>query len=222
VSLDLNKRFFARFYPALMEVSERAGLDKVRRDLVEPATGRTLEIGTGMGNNIPHFTSAVTELVLTEPSPYMRKHLEEALARTPPSAGKSEVLGSDAERLEFPDNSFDTVVGTFVLCTADRPAQVLEEVARVLRPGGHYLFMEHTQAKPGSWQRYLQKALRHVHHYLFAGCDMDTRPEQLIPGSPLEVDHLEHGILPGAGPTLRWLVTGSASAKSTQVINSGG
>src|SRR5690349_19745369 len=66
--LGLNERFFAWYYPKVVGVAERAGQAETRRELLSDARGRTLEIGAGSGFNLPHYTAAVTELVLPEPS----------------------------------------------------------------------------------------------------------------------------------------------------------
>src|SRR5688572_14452092 len=62
---------FARIYERLLAGSEEAGLADMRRSLLSRASGRTLEIGAGTGLDLPHYTDAVTDLVLAEPDPHM-------------------------------------------------------------------------------------------------------------------------------------------------------
>ena len=122
-SLGLNERLFALWYPIVVERAERAGQRQTRRELIARASGRTLEIGAGSGLNVAHYTPAVTELVVSEPSPHMLAHLRSALEDAPPPVGSWKLVEAGAEQLPFEDDSFDTVVGTFVLCTIPDPAR---------------------------------------------------------------------------------------------------
>jgi len=111
-------RLFAASYEWLLRGSERAGMADRRRDLLTRARGATVEIGAGTGLNMSFYPDAVTELVLTEPSPYMERRLRARAAQREPSARVVEAAGED---LPFPDASFDTVVATLVLCTVGIP-----------------------------------------------------------------------------------------------------
>ena len=81
-----------------------------------------------------------------------------------------------AEDLGLKDGSVDAVVGTLVLCSVDRVEVVLEEVLRVLKPGGRFYFLEHVAAPEGSWLGWLQRAVRPVWCRVLDGCrpDRDT------------------------------------------------
>ena len=135
-------RVFAFGYDWFLGMSERAGLSQRRRELLAAARGRTIEVGAGTGLNLVHYP-AVPELVLAEPNPNMVKRLR---ARVEHSLRVAEVVQAPGERLPFPDDSFDTAVMTLVLCTAPDPEIVLAEVARVLRPDGLLLFLEHVRS----------------------------------------------------------------------------
>jgi ubiquinone/menaquinone biosynthesis C-methylase UbiE len=135
-------RVFARAYDRFLRNAEDAGLAESRRQLVSQARGRTLEIATGTGLNLPHYPPQVTELVLTEPYPHMLKQLRGKVSR---SGRPARVVEAWAEKLPFPDGSFDTVVATMILCSAEEPERVLAEIARVLKPDGRYLFLEHVR-----------------------------------------------------------------------------
>jgi ubiquinone/menaquinone biosynthesis C-methylase UbiE len=206
----LNERAFAWYYPRLMAVSERAGGADLRARIMGPAAGRTLEIGAGNGYNLPHYTSAVTELVVTEPSPHMVELLRERLGTDPPPVGSWDLVQTGAEVLPFPDASFDTVTSGYVHCSIPRPELAITEIARVLKPGGRYLFIEHVRARNGSLLGRMQDAVEPLHVYVAAGCHPNRRTERLLRNSQLSVERIEHTTLPRSSPTVRPVILGSA------------
>ena len=208
--LGLNERLFAIWYPYVCGLSERAGQREIRRDLISQASGRALEIGAGSGLNLPHYTEAVTELVVTEPSPHMHPHLRSLLDSEPPPVGAWKLEESGAEALPFDDASFDTVVGTYVFCTIPSPGPALAEVARVLKPGGRYLYLEHVHAGEGTLLGRIQDLVELPHRYIAAGCHPNRRTERLLAESPLEVERNERGEMPRSFPTVRPTILGSA------------
>jgi ubiquinone/menaquinone biosynthesis C-methylase UbiE len=208
--LGLNERLFALYYPVLIGLSERAGEAARRAELIGAATGRTLEIGAGGGHNLAHYPAAVTELVVTEPSPHMIRHLTRELATHPPAAASYELVRAGAERLPFGSASFDTVVATFVHCTIPDPRAALAEIARVLKPGGSYLFIEHVRSPDNGWLARFQDAVALPHRYVAAGCHPNRRTEQLLAESPLTVEHVIHEPMPRAVPTVRPTIRGRA------------
>ena len=206
---DLNERFFAFYYPYLIGLSERAGQAETRRDLLAQAHGRTVEIGAGNGYNLPHYTSAVDELVVTEPSPYMLEHLRARLDHDARPVGSWALEQTGAEQLPFADASVDTVVATFVHCTIPDPPRAIAEIARVLKPGGRYLFMEHVRAQGRLYGR-VQDALEGPHRFIAAGCYPNRPTERWLAESPLTVESLVHEPMPRASFTVRPTIRGTA------------
>jgi SAM-dependent methyltransferase len=120
------------------------------------------------------------------------------------------VVEASAEQLPFEDASIDTAVATLVLCTIPHPEAALAEVARVLKPGGQLLFIEHVRAEdPGlaRWQDRLEQPWR----FLGDGCHCNRDTVATIEASSLSLGEVEHGSLPKAPPIVRPLVRGSAS-----------
>jgi ubiquinone/menaquinone biosynthesis C-methylase UbiE len=198
--------FFARGYDRFTKGTEDAGLRDKRRELLARAHGRTLEIGAGTGANLALYPEAVTDLVLTEPDEHMRGQLERkatALGRRP------EVVGAGAERLPFPDASFDTVVATLVLCTIPAPRQALEEIARVLKPDGRLLFIEHVRSEDAGTARW-QDRLERPWGWFGRGCHPNRDTVAMINESALEIGELERDTMPKAPPIVRPLVVGEA------------
>src|ERR1700733_10262823 len=149
---DLSERLFASYYPALVRRSDRAGQARTRERLVAGAVGATLEIGAGNGANLPWYPKAVTELVLADPSPYMLDHLRARLASVPewPGSGTVSLEAAGLPSLPFADASYDTIVVSYVLCSVSDVPAALEEIARLLKPTGRLLFLEHVRAADGS------------------------------------------------------------------------
>jgi ubiquinone/menaquinone biosynthesis C-methylase UbiE len=199
-------RVFTELYDRLMAGAEDAGLRTTRQEALAGASGRTIDIGAGTGANLPLYPEAVSELVLAEPDPHMLGKLRPKVADSKRSAS---VVQAPAESLPFEDDSFDTAVFTLVLCTAPDPAAALAEAARVLRPGGRLLFVEHVRSEaPGlaRWQDRLETPWR-----LFGdGCHCNRDTVATIEASPFELERVESGELPKAPPLVRPLVSGSA------------
>ncbi len=199
-------RLFAAMYDRGLKGTEDAGLRQMRRETLAGASGRTIDLGAGTGANLDLFPEAVTELVLAEPDPHMAAKLRPKLAA---SGVEAEIVAAPAERLPFEDSSFDTAVFTLVLCTVPDPAAALAEAARVLKPGGRLLFVEHVRAEDAGlahWQDRLEKPWR----FLADGCHCNRDTVAAIEASPLELDKVENGQLPKAPPIVRPLVKGSA------------
>jgi ubiquinone/menaquinone biosynthesis C-methylase UbiE len=188
--------------------TEEAGLRERRHGLLSKARGRVLEIGAGTGLNLEHYPDAVEEVVFTEPEEPMARRLERKAA----DSGRSiRVISAPAEKLPFEDDSFDTVVGTLVLCTVDDPGRAIAEVARVLRPGGQFLFLEHVRAddpKLAKWQDRLAGPWRMFGN----GCNCNRPTPDLIGDSPLSIEEIERGELPKSPPIVRPLAIGRARA----------
>ncbi|WP_051288968.1 class I SAM-dependent methyltransferase [Mycobacterium sp. URHD0025] len=136
-------RIMALVYDPFCWLGEAAGMRRRRRTLLANARGRVAEIGAGTGLNIAHYPDGIAELILTEPVEAMRRKLAHRLRRDGKSA---RIVDAPADRLPLPDASVDTVVSTLVLCTVDDPEAALREIARVLRPDGQLLFIEHVRA----------------------------------------------------------------------------
>jgi ubiquinone/menaquinone biosynthesis C-methylase UbiE len=136
-------RILALLYDPFLWLGEIAGMRSRRSALLGNARGRVVEIGAGTGLNVAHYPDGIAELVLTEPDAAMRRRLARRLQR---HGRVARIVDAPAERLPLADASVDTVVSTLVLCTVNDPERTLGEIARVLRPDGQLLFVEHVRA----------------------------------------------------------------------------
>ena len=203
-------RTFAAVYDPFLWVSERVGMRAHRQELLRHVRGRTVELGSGTGLNLPHYPDDLDELFLTEPDTAMAARLKRKLRHSGRSA---RVLGVSAERLPFDDGSIDTVVSTLVLCTVDAPDLALREIARVLRPDGQLLFIEHVRSDSprlaawqdrlaGPWQRFAE------------GCRCNRATVELIAASELEVEQVRSTTWRAMPAIVAPLVAGRARPKS--------
>lgn len=200
-------RAFAALYDRGLKATEENGLRDMRRQVLAGASGRTVDLGAGTGVNLDLYPETVSELVMVEPDPHMIKQLRAKAA----GRGGVELLEASAQELPFADNSFDTAVFTLVLCTVPDPELALREAARVLKPGGKLLFIEHVRADEASlagWQDRLEKPWR----FLADGCHCNRDTVAMIESSPLKLERVESGELPKTPPIVRPLVSGSAVA----------
>lgn len=200
-------RAFAALYDRGLKATEEGGLREMRRELLSEASGRTVDLGAGTGVNLDLFPKATSELVMVEPDPHMIKQLRAKAA----GRGGVEILEASAQELPLADDSFDTAVFTLVLCTVPDPELALREAARVLKPGGKLLFIEHVRAGEAGlsgWQDRLEKPWR----FLADGCHCNRDTVAMIEASPLKLERVESGQLPKAPPIVRPLAFGRAIA----------
>jgi ubiquinone/menaquinone biosynthesis C-methylase UbiE len=200
-------RAFAAIYDRSLKAVEEGGLREMRQEVLSRAEGRTIDLGAGTGVNFDLFPAAVSELVMVEPGEHMIKQLR---AKVGDRAGL-EIVQASAQELPFADDSFDTAVFTLVLCTVPDPAAALRETARVLKPGGKLLFIEHVRAEGtglARWQDRVEKPWR----FFADGCHCNRDTVATIEASPMRLDQVEQGALPKAPPIIRPVVSGVAIA----------
>ncbi|TLP73181.1 class I SAM-dependent methyltransferase [Nesterenkonia sphaerica] len=156
MSEQVHHPLFARLWPRVARQLDRSGGTDHRRELVAGLEGRVIEIGAGEGSNFAHYPTTVTDVLAVEPEAHLRRLAEQRAARLD---GRIRVVDGVAERLPAESDSFDAAVVSLVLCSVrDQPA-ALEEIRRVLRPGGRLRFFEHVAAPPATAHRWLQQLL---------------------------------------------------------------
>ena len=202
-------RVFARFYDRALKATEENGLGAMRGELLAEARGRVIEIGAGTGVNLELYGDGVEDLTLVEPDPHMGAQLRKRLADRHGDPLPAQLVAAPAEALPFPDDTFDTAVATLVLCTIPDPVAAIDELARVLRPGGRLVFIEHVRAEDASsarWQDRLEKPWR----FLADGCHCNRDTEANLRASSFKVEEIDHTKMPKAAPIVRPLIRGTA------------
>ena len=128
-----------------------------------------VELGAGVGANLRYLADDA-HLIAIEPNPYMHPRLRRAARVHGVDLEIRDVVG---ERIDLPDASVDAVISSLVLCTVSDPDAVLDEVRRVLRPGGRFSFAEHVGAEAGTPTRWVQRVLRRPWAWVFEGCSCE-------------------------------------------------
>lgn len=172
------------------------GINLLRRALLYfHAKGDVLEVGAGTGRNLGYYPgeNTVRRVVLTDSSDKMLLRAKDKLKQMPVSErGRYDVLVADAGNLQsFPDNSFDTIVDTFGLCSFDDPIAVLKELQRVCKPEGKILLLEHGRSKSyEGLSSYLDKhAERHAKNW---GCVWNRDIDKIVQSSGLQLETLHN------------------------------
>jgi ubiquinone/menaquinone biosynthesis C-methylase UbiE len=178
--------FYASVYDRYNRGAERTWLGEARGLALSHARGRVLEIGAGTGMNLPRYRD-VEEVVACEPDPAYRRRLAR---RVPEATVPVDVVDAAAERLPFPDNSFDTVVSTLVMCSVDDPARSAAELRRVLCPEGLLLLVEHVQTSRGGLTRVAQHASVPFWRLFVGGCRTNRPTLDTLRGAGFEVREL--------------------------------
>jgi len=198
---------FAALYDRLLAGVEAAGLSKRREQLLAAASGRVLEIGAGTGANLGFYPDTVQALTLAEPERPMATRLARRVAG---QRRQVEIVEAPAERLPFPDGTFDTVVSTLVLCTVADQRRSLAEIRRVLKPGGRLLFVEHVRSDDPGLARW-QDRLNGLNQIVAHGCNCNRTTVDAIRAAGFDIVDLTRGELAKAPPFVRPMVVGTAT-----------
>ncbi|MBN2605063.1 MAG: class I SAM-dependent methyltransferase [Bacilli bacterium] len=144
---------------------ESFGIRKARKKLVPMISGRVLEIGSGTGSNLPYYNmDHIDELIVSDFT--VKKHLRKRASL------KAKVLELDVQNLPFPDHSFDYVLHTLVFCSVAEVDKGLQEIRRVLKPGGLLLFIEHVMPE-GKNMKKVVNGVNPMWTKISSGCNLN-------------------------------------------------
>lgn len=179
---------------------------KARSQIVPRARGRVLEIGIGTGLNLSFYdASRVEHICGVDPAAQMHPM---AQRRAQAISIPVETLPLVIEQIGAETASFDTVVTTFTLCTIPDPVPALQEMRRVLKPGGELLFCEHGTA-PDAGPRRWQERLTPLWRPIAGGCHLNRDIPALVAAGGFRVAELQARYLPGPRP-FTYVYSGSA------------
>lgn len=191
-----NPGVYARYVlPRLIELAmKNKAAGKERARFVPRASGVVLEIGVGSGLNLPIYGPAVQKLYALDPSSEL---LRMARPRAKQASFPVEFLEQSAESIPLADESVDTVVTTWTLCSIPDAARALREMRRVLRHDGRLIFIEHGRSPdPGvvRWQDRLTPWWRRIS----GGCHLNRPIDRILELGGFQVSEMDSGY--GTGP----------------------
>lgn len=149
---------------------------RYRQALLSTVQGDVLEIGFGTGLNLSHYPNSVKTLTVVDPNPGCNEIATRRLKASPMAVDVHMLSG---ERLPFTEASFDSVVSTWTLCSIPQVGQALQEIYRVLKPGGHFFFIEHGLS-PEAGIRTWQNRLTPLQKRIADGCHLNRPMKDLV------------------------------------------
>lgn len=163
--------------PKLLDITmSDPRISQYREAVLSEVSGQVLEIGFGTGLNLPHYPETVQKITTVDPNPGMNQLAQN---RIDSSAIDVEVRVISGENLPFPDESFDSVVSTWTLCSIAQVERALAEIHRVLKSSGKFFFLEHglsEEPKIQGWQNFLTPLQKIVGD----GCHLNRPIESLV------------------------------------------
>lgn len=193
-------------FPPLLDLAMRQSqLEKYRREVVAAASGRVLEIGVGSGLNFPFYGEQVEIVIGIDPSPRL---LAMASRRAEGARVRAELIQASATAIPLADNTIDTIVMTWTLCSIPDPPTALREMRRVLKPGGRLMFVEHglsPEPRVESWQHRLSPIWRKV----AGGCHLDRKVDDLVRAAGFDLTELRNEYADGPR-IMTYMYAGSA------------
>ena len=176
-----------------------------RERVIGSAEGRVLEIGIGSGLNLPFYRPAVREIVGIEPAPQLIAMARQVAERTRMPVT---FIEESAEVIPLEDDTVDSVVTTWTLCTIPQADRALGEMRRVLKRSGRLLFVEHGLAPDvgvRKWQNWLTPGWKRIS----GGCHLNRPIRTMIENAGFRFDRLESAYMPGPKP-FAFIYEGSA------------
>lgn len=198
----------AKFYDKIMADAEEKCLRDWRTSLLQDLSGQVLELGCGTGANLAFYPATVKHLVLAEPDGHMRQKLAVKLSQY--QHLRVTVLDYNGEFIPIPNDSFDAVVSTLVLCTVKNPQLILSEIYRVLKPQAKLVFIEHVAAVNNTTRFKWQRRLEPFWKIISCGCHLTRSTEQNIVQAGFKLQEITRQSMRGVPPIVRPSIRGKA------------
>ena len=199
--------YYKYIFPRVMDfLLSRPHLAPYREKLLHKAKGDILEIGIGTGLNLLHYPPHVKKITAVDTNDGMSSLLQGKVKR---SGIKVDYHPLNCEELPFPNHSFDTVVSSLTLCSIANTSKALQEIFRVLKPGGQFLFFEHGLS-PQPCIRFLQNLLTPLQKVIADGCHLNRDIKMIITDSPFKKINAENTIIAHSPKIVAYAYQGAA------------
>jgi ubiquinone/menaquinone biosynthesis C-methylase UbiE len=198
------------FTPVMNRVMNTKETRRIRAEVCAPLAGEVLEIGFGTGHNLPFLPPAVTRLLAVDP---LERGRVKAAKRLAASTVPVTFVGLDGQSLPLPDDSADMALATWTLCSIPDPVAAVREVARVLRPGGTFHFVEHGRAPADDVKvRKWQDRLDPLQQRMACGCHLARDIPSIVTDGGMVIDRLETFYAESEPKPFSWTFQGVAHA----------
>jgi ubiquinone/menaquinone biosynthesis C-methylase UbiE len=167
----------------LIDCPEYQSLGELKQALLGNLQHKVLEIGPGAGASLAYYPKDIHWIGI-EPNPFMHPYLEREAQQQ--GLSNIELRQGTAEDLPVEDESIDTVVSTHVLCSVTDLQASLQEIKRILKPGGSLIFIEHVAGECGTWTRRVQDGIEPVWKTLFDNCHPNRETWKILEQIGLE------------------------------------
>ncbi|XP_057295280.1 N6-adenosine-methyltransferase TMT1A-like [Hydractinia symbiolongicarpus] len=172
-----NHAFFSYFLGAVYNQTVHEYKVKIFTEInkhLETNNGEVMEIGAGSGGSLSYYSKDIDiKLTAVEPNQHCRQYLEKNLKKYDNIQLKDYIENVGEDLKDIPSNSIMCIVITIVLCSVENQIKVLEEIKRVLKPGGKYFFMEHVVAEKETSIYHFQKRFSKFWSFCFDSCNLD-------------------------------------------------
>lgn len=186
--IHMSRLYNKYILPRLIDRAMRSeDYNCIRGEVASKASGIVLEIGFGSGYNLPFYGNNIEKLYALEPSDELYKQADE---RVRASRFPVHRLNCLAENIPLADDTVDTVLSTWTLCSIVEPSRVLGEICRILKPGGKFLFAEHGLSH-GKISSLIQRTITPISRLLAGNCHLDRRIDEYIRNSKLTIENLD-------------------------------
>jgi ubiquinone/menaquinone biosynthesis C-methylase UbiE len=171
-----NEKIIPFFYDKSMD---KPHIREKRKIILKDVYGEVLEIGFGTGLNLPLYPVSVTKITMIDKNPGMNNKARKRISESSIAVESKEL---DGENLPFDDETFDSVVSTYTLCSIKNVEQAIREIKRVLKPEGKFFFQEHGLSENPKIQKW-QNRLNPLQKVWADGCNLNRNFNELLTGA---------------------------------------
>lgn len=166
-----------KIFPYLLDWSlSDSTFNQYRQEVLAEVEGEVLEIGFGTGLNLSFYPDEINQIITVDNNPGVHKLAQKRIEKSSITVDHRILSG---ENLPMADNTFDSVVSTWTLCSIEKVEQAVKEIHRVLKPGGKFFFIEHGLSNEPSIQTW-QNRLNPIQNVIADGCNLNRNIRSIV------------------------------------------